>query len=246
MQTSATPLPRLFGLYGAGGFGRGVMPLARAQLACAAPGPAWQLVFVESRPTRAQVNGVPLVSEDEFFALPCSERRFNVAIADAGARARIAARCEARGARALSLQAADVVCYDDVTLGDGAVLCARVVITSNVRIGRHFHANLFSYVEHDCVIGDHVTFAPRVGCNGHVHIGDGVFVGAGAVIKPGRPGGAPRVIGEGAVIGMGAVVTRDVAPYTTVAGNPARPMLRAGRAPISPAAAAAAAREAPH
>lgn len=29
-------------------------------------------------------------------------------------------------------------------------------------------------------------------------------------------------IGEGAVVGSGSVVTRDVAPYTVVAGNPAR------------------------
>ncbi|ODU10270.1 MAG: hypothetical protein ABS84_05340 [Rubrivivax sp. SCN 71-131] len=243
----AAPLPRLFGLYGAGGFGRGVMPLAQAQLRGASDGPPWQIVFVESLPARLHVNGVPLVSEDEFFALPCSERRFSVAIADAASRARIAARCEARGARPLTLRAADALCYDDVKLGDGAVLCARVVITSNVKIGRHFHANLFSYVEHDCVIGDHVTFAPRVSCNGHVHIGDDVYVGAGALIKPGVPGGLPRRIGEGAVIGMGAVVTRDVEPYTTVVGNPARPLRRGAAVPsVSRSLAGAAPRTTPH
>jgi acetyltransferase-like isoleucine patch superfamily enzyme len=48
-------------------------------------------------------------------------------------------------------------------------------------------------------------------------LGDHVFVGAGAVILMGV------TIGEGAVIGAGAVVTSDVAPYTVVAGVPARP-----------------------
>lgn len=38
--------------------------------------------------------------------------------------------------------------------------------------GRHFHANLYSYVEHDCVIGDFVTFAPGVKCNGNVVVED--------------------------------------------------------------------------
>lgn len=50
----------------------------------------------------------------------------------------------------------------------------------------------------------------------HVTIGHDVWIGHGAVILP------RRVIGSGAVIAAGAIVTKDVAPYTIVAGNPAR------------------------
>jgi phosphonate metabolism protein (transferase hexapeptide repeat family) len=50
----------------------------------------------------------------------------------------------------------------------------------------------------------------------HVSIGHDVWVGHGAIILPGRN------IGDGAVVAAGAVVTKDVAPYTIVAGNPAR------------------------
>jgi phosphonate metabolism protein (transferase hexapeptide repeat family) len=53
----------------------------------------------------------------------------------------------------------------------------------------------------------------------HAHpvvVGHDVWVGHGAIILPGR------TIGTGAVAGAGAVVTRDVAPYAIVAGNPAR------------------------
>ena len=81
----------------------------------------------------------------------------------------------------------------------------------------------YSYVEHDCVIGDFVTFAPGVQCNGNVTIEDHVYVGAGAMIKQGKPG-KPLVVGRGAVVGMGAVVTRDVPAGATVVGNPARAM----------------------
>ena len=49
-----------------------------------------------------------------------------------------------------------------------------------------------------------------------VTIGHPVWVGAGAVILPGVS------IGDGAVVAAGSVVTRDVAPLTIVAGNPAR------------------------
>ncbi|MEM9138195.1 MAG: CatB-related O-acetyltransferase [Pseudomonadota bacterium] len=47
-------------------------------------------------------------------------------------------------------------------------------------------------------------------------IGHDVWIGTGAMVRPGVQ------VGDGAVIGMGAVVTRDVAPYDIVGGNPAR------------------------
>lgn len=78
---------------------------------------------------------------------------------------------------------------------------------------------------HDCVVGDFVTFTPRVCCNGYVHIEDHAYIGTGAVLKQGRPG-QPLVIGRGAVVGMGAVVTKSVPPGATVVGNPARVMER--------------------
>ena len=43
-----------------------------------------------------------------------------------------------------------------------------------------------------------------------------VWIGHGAKIKSGV------TIGTGAVVGMGSIVTKDVAPYSIVAGNPAR------------------------
>ena len=109
---------------------------------------------------------------------------------------------------------------DEVTIGCGSILSPFVTLTSNISIGRHFHANLYSYVEHDCVIGDYVTFAPGVKCNGNVIVEDYAYLGAGAVIKQGLPS-APIVIGRGAVVGMGAVVTKSVLPGQTVVGNPA-------------------------
>lgn len=92
-------------------------------------------------------------------------------------------------------------------------------------MGDYFHYNIYSYVAHDFVIGDFVKFAPNVCCNGNVHIHDYAYIGTDAVIRLGTPA-KPLIIGEGAVIDMGAVVTKVVAPYGVVVGNPAKPLNR--------------------
>jgi sugar O-acyltransferase (sialic acid O-acetyltransferase NeuD family) len=215
----------LYAVYGASGCGRSVMPLAREQLVRAGMS-ANQLVFVDDQPGPPEVNGQRLLSYTQFLAEPAAERYAVLAIASGKVREALAKRLSADGVQPWSVAAANVVQMDAVHLGVGAVLSPFVTITSNVRIGQHFHANLYSYVEHDCVVGDFVTFAPGVHCNGNVVIEDHAYIGTGAILKQGQPG-KPLVIGRGAVVGMGAVVTKSVAPGVTVVGNPARPMQKA-------------------
>ena len=210
---------RVLGVYGASGCGRGVMPLVRA--ACAAD-PA-RLAFVDDGAHPSMVNGESCMDYASFRALPGASKSIVLAISDSRIRERLAVRCAADGLGFFEVRASNVVVMDEVTIGEGAILSPFVTITSNVRIGRHFHANLYSYVEHDCVIGDFVTFAPGVHCNGNIVIEDHAYIGAGAMIKQGKPG-RPLTIGRGAIVGMGAVVTRDVPPGATVVGNPARPI----------------------
>lgn len=54
----------------------------------------------------------------------------------------------------------------------------------------------------------------------HVTFGHDVWIGHGAIVLP------RQNVGTGAVVAAGAVVTKDVAPYTIVGGNPAKPIRR--------------------
>lgn len=216
----------LFGLVGAGGFAREVMPYARQSVAreLGVDEAAVQVYFAETwQPKEPECNGRPLISLDAFLAMD-GDHYFNVAIADGTARARIIEKIGAR-AEPLAVVSQHALVLERNEVGDGAILCPSSMVTSNVRIGKFFHANPYSSVAHDCVVGDYVTFLPGARCSGRVQIGDYACIGAGAVIKQGSDD-KPLSIGARAIVGMGAVVTKDVPPGVTVVGNPARPLIK--------------------
>ncbi|QPF35140.1 NeuD/PglB/VioB family sugar acetyltransferase [Acinetobacter johnsonii] len=211
---------KLYAIYGASGCGRSLMPVARQQLARESD--ASEIVFIDDAlESVADVNGHRAMNYLAFLNETASEKYVQIAIANSHVREKIAQRLKMDGIQLWSIIADNVVLMDQLELAEGSALSPFVTIGSNVRIGKCFQANLYSYVEHDCVIRDFVTFAPGVKCNGNIHIHDHAYIGAGAMIKQGKPDD-PLVIGVGAIVGMGAVVTKSVPAGATVVGNPAR------------------------
>lgn len=221
-------MPEIYGIIGAGGFGREVMPVARQMIANLndSNSKEYELVFVvENLKERIVVNGHKVIDESDFFTMESSKKYFNIAIADYKARERISKKMIDSNIQPFTIMASNAVIFDNNNIGEGAILCPFTTITSNAKVGRFFHSNIYSYVAHDCVIGDFVTFAPSVHCNGKVVIEDYAYIGTGVVIKQGT-NERPIIIGKGSVVGMGAVVTKSVPPFTTVIGNPAVELIR--------------------
>jgi sugar O-acyltransferase (sialic acid O-acetyltransferase NeuD family) len=215
---------KLIGVFGASGFGREILPLVRHQLSHENP-ESFKLVFIDDASPSSIINGVTCLNYKEFIEHKSTHKQVTLAIANSIIREQLALRCMEDKIEFFQVRASNVVELDDVQMGTGAILSPFVTLTSNISIGRQFHANIYSYVAHDCTIGDFVTFAPSVKCNGNVVIEDHAYIGTAATIRQGTPN-SPLVIGRGAVIGMGAVVTKSVPPGLTVVGNPAKPLIK--------------------
>lgn len=217
-------MKNIYGIYGASGFGREVMPLARRMLEAQQVAGSYDLLFVDdSEAAGSKINGHETVTYRQFLELRGNTRNICIAIANAAVREDISTRCQRDSVLPYSVFASSAVFLDSNEIGPGSIFCSFSHLTSNARIGSHFHANIYSYVAHDCVVGNFVTLAPGAKINGNVVLEDGAYIGTGAIIKQGAPGN-PIIVGKGATVGMGAVVTRSVDAGVTVFGNPAKPM----------------------
>lgn len=109
-----------------------------------------------------------------------------------------------------------VMMSDYVQIGEGSIICAGTILTTNITIGRHVIINLDCTLGHDDVIGDYVTLYPSVNISGNVMVDSMSEIGTGSQIIQGKK------IAKNVVVGAGAVVVRDIKDAGTYIGVPAR------------------------
>jgi sugar O-acyltransferase (sialic acid O-acetyltransferase NeuD family) len=168
----------------------------------------------------------PSRSEGTFFGYPLlgpidnweshSIDNFIVGIGDNLKRKRQFDRLKSAGAKLATIVHPRATIAKGVTLGDGTVVLANVVVNCDTHIGSNTILNTSCTVDHDCVIGAHAHLAPGVNLAGQVQLGEGVFAGVGAKIIP------KISVGGWAIIASGAVVIRDIEDGAKVVGVPAR------------------------
>lgn len=118
-----------------------------------------------------------------------------------------------------------IVVGDDCTIGQNVFIAANVQIGNNVKIQNN--VSLYSGVicEDDVFLGPSMVFTNVINPRSFISrkeefknttIKKGASIGANATIICGN------TVGEYALIGAGSVITKDVAPYAMVIGNPAK------------------------
>lgn len=215
---------RLVGVYGVSGFGREIMPLVENQISLEKDESfKTQIVFIDDFESEKKnnINGHEVLTWNDFLKLEATKKEISIAISNNKTREKLAKKILTSNINLLTICASSSKRLLDVELGEGSIITDGCIFTSNIKIGKCFHSNLNSYIGHDCIISDFVTFAPSVKCNGNVNIGKNVYIGTGAIIKQGKAN-KPLIIGENAKIEAGSYVTKNVEANSTVLGYPAK------------------------
>ena len=214
----------MFVVYGAGSLAKEVIPLIEAHLDSLG-NKRLEIILIDDSKNSSWAYGHQVMSLTELLSMELKSFLFTIAISDPSARKDKSVLLIGIGGKPVSLISNEATIYSDVKYGEGLIVMPGARISANVLLGSYVHVNFNSYIAHDVVVSDFVTFSPGVNCGGGVSIGQEVFIGMGATIKQSTH---IRVleIGERSVIGMGANVIRSVDAGKVVIGNPAREYLK--------------------
>ena len=210
-------------IIGAGGFGREVLWLIRDSNSSTDAGnekgvPHFDILgFVDDNPSihNKIICDVPVLGSKEWFF----ENRDVFAVCSIGnprIRMKVVEFLEKNGIKFQTVIHPSIKMSKYIEIGQGVVICAGNIITTQVKIKDHVHMNLNVTVGHDTIIGSYTTIYPGVNISGDVSIGNAVELGTNSSIIQGVS------IGCGTILGAGAVVNKNIGDNVVAVGIPAR------------------------
>jgi len=206
-------------ILGTGGFARELATLVQD---INAVNPTFDLLgFVDgSLPKGTMVNGYPVIGSDEEINNTTEELGLVLAFGEPKLKKKVKEKYTNPLISFPSLIHPSVLIGDKrfVEIGEGCVICAACIITTNIIIKNFVTLNLQCTVGHDTFINDYAAFMPTCNISGEVDIAEGVYCGTGVKIIN------QTSIGEYAIIGAGAVVAKSIPANCTAVGVPAKPI----------------------
>lgn len=121
----------------------------------------------------------------------------------------------AKGAKFAQIIHPTAMVHKHCKIGEGTVITPNSVISANACVGDYVSV-LGSNVAHDATVGNWSTLSGKCALNGHVEVGEMVYMGCGVLVAPSKR------IGDNATVGIGSVVVSNVKAGTSVFGNPAK------------------------
>ena len=149
-------------LFGAGGFAREI------HIAMGSPDTVF-FVDDEYQDSKKNIYSVNKFDPSEYMLL--------IAIADPLTRNKVVESLPNETKYYTFIDKNSIVMDKDVTIGEGSIICAGSIITTNISIGKHSQLNKHTTIGHDSEIKDYFTTAPGVKVSGYCSIGERVYLG---------------------------------------------------------------------
>ena len=109
-----------------------------------------------------------------------------------------------------------VIMSDTTSIGEGTVITAGNIFTTNIKVLDHVIFNLACTLGHYSIVNNYCTINPGVNISGDVILEEGVLLGTNATTLE------KITIGEYSIIGAGAVVNKNIPANVTAVGIPAK------------------------
>lgn len=191
------------GIVGKGGFGRELFySMTKEEQA--------NTVFFDDNIKDGDSNTFPLSNFDK------TQYELIIAIGDSNIRENLVKRLPLDTKYFTFIHPSAQVHDNNIEIGEGSIICAGTIITTNIKIGKHAHLNLLTTIGHDTQIGNYFTTSPGAKISGNCIINDRVYLGTNTSIRQGIS------ICSNVILGLNAGVVKNITEPGVYGGTPAK------------------------